>query len=160
MSEINKDYWRKCSTCKKEMPYKAIYQKCSISSCRKSAFCSVDCWDVHNSVLNHKSAWAEEERALSYDQVAGQKPTGKRFIAKGSKPQSSFSTNGDIPEDILIVASKLKSYVKAKHDMNTSANVMDVLSKIVRVVTDEAVLKAREEGRKTLMDRDFKNVNF
>ena len=73
-----------------------------------------------------------------------------------SKPAGRIvaADNTDVPRDILIVASKLKSYVKSKHGMNT-ANVMDALSDIVRFHVDQAVEKAREEGRKTLMDRDF-----
>ncbi|MDD0853579.1 hypothetical protein HBN50_10740 [Halobacteriovorax sp. GB3] len=57
--------------------------------------------------------------------------------------------------DILIVASKLKKYVKEKHGMNTSGNVMEMLSNIVRIQCDRAVEKAKLDGRKTLMDRDF-----
>ena len=58
-------------------------------------------------------------------------------------------------KEILIVASKLKQYVKDKYDMNTAANVMEALSIEVRRLTDRAVSKAQSEGRKTLMDRDF-----
>ena len=49
----------------------------------------------------------------------------------------------------------MKQYIKDKHDMSTSANVMEILSHIVRRHTDDAVEKARSEGRKTVMDRDF-----
>jgi len=57
--------------------------------------------------------------------------------------------------EILIVVSKLKSYVKSSGDMNTAGNVAPRLSDIIRGLCDEAVAKAREEGRKTVMDRDF-----
>jgi hypothetical protein len=152
----NQNYWRKCAICKKEIGFGAIYQKCSVSSCRKHAFCSVECWDVHSSYMNHKSAWAEEERAPSKDQATSSERTPRRVIVN-SKPAQSMvaANNADVPRDILIVASKLKNYVKAKHGMNTSGNVMDALSDIVRFHVDKAIDKAREEGRKTLMDRDF-----
>jgi histone H3/H4 len=39
--------------------------------------------------------------------------------------------------------------------MNTSDGVMDVLSDIVRELCDGAIRKAAQEGRKTVMDRDF-----
>ncbi len=133
--------WRNCSVCKKEIKLGAVYQKCSISSCRKSVFCSVDCWDMHNSILGHKSAWAEEAVAKE----------AKRIMVSSSTSQ----TKREIPRDILIVASKLKNYVKDKHDLNTSGNVMERLSDIVRYFCDQAVDRARSEGRKTLMDRDF-----
>ncbi|MBT6326026.1 MAG: hypothetical protein HOJ35_08650 [Bdellovibrionales bacterium] len=68
---------------------------------------------------------------------------------------SKKTTNSSNSEDILIVASKLKKYIKDKHDINTAANVMPKLSILVRHLCDEAVSNARQEGRKTLMDRDF-----
>ncbi len=58
-------------------------------------------------------------------------------------------------KDILIVASKLKKYIKDKHGLNTSANVMDILSDIVRVKCDAAAQRAKQRGRKTLQDKDF-----
>ncbi|MBF0300222.1 MAG: hypothetical protein HQK51_15985 [Oligoflexia bacterium] len=63
--------------------------------------------------------------------------------------------NEDYENDILIVASKLKQYVKAKSGLNTSADVMEKLSDIVRELCNDAITRAKEDGRKTLMDRDF-----
>lgn len=149
MSEA-KAYWRKCATCGKEINFNSIYQKCSVSSCRKSVWCSVDCWDIHNPVMNHKNSWAEEETA------PGREPV-RRIVSspKSSSPTSSHSTNNEIPKDILVVASKLKAYVKAKYDLSTSGNVMEALSDIMRHEADKACEKAIADERKTLMDRDF-----
>jgi histone H3/H4 len=58
-------------------------------------------------------------------------------------------------KEILVVASKLKSYIRAKADMNTSAAVTDVLSDKIREMCDQAIENAKREGRKTVMDRDF-----
>ncbi|MFG1483443.1 hypothetical protein ACRXCV_07160 [Halobacteriovorax sp. GFR7] len=58
-------------------------------------------------------------------------------------------------KDILIVASKLKKYIKDKHNLNTSANVMEILSDIVRVKCDSAAERAKQDGRKTLQSKDF-----
>ena len=57
--------------------------------------------------------------------------------------------------EVLIVASKLKNYIKAKSGMNTSAAVMEALSGKIRQLCDQAIENARREGRKTVMDRDF-----
>ncbi len=150
---MENNYWRKCSTCKKEIGFNSIYQKCSVSTCRKNVYCTVTCWDVHNPIMNHKSAWAEEERAPSVNAASAQQSREpKRIIVSSSKPQNS---NSDYPKEVLIVASKLKSYVKDRYDINTSAGVMDKLSDLVRELTDRAVANAKTEGRKTLMDRDF-----
>jgi len=61
----------------------------------------------------------------------------------------------DVPREVLIVASKLKQYVKARSGLNTSDAVMERLSDLVRRLCDDAIMRASEEGRKTLMDRDF-----
>lgn len=50
----------------------------------------------------------------------------------------------------------MKDYIRLKSEMNTSADVMPILSDIVRRLADEAIDKARAEGRKTVLDRDFK----
>lgn len=60
----------------------------------------------------------------------------------------------DLPQDILIVASKLKKYVKARSEFNTSDNVLSVLSDHVRSVCVEAIKNAARDGRKTVLDRD------
>lgn len=60
-----------------------------------------------------------------------------------------------IPHDILVVASKLKDYIRAKSGLNTSANVLDRLSDIIRLQCDKAIERAISDNRKTLMDRDF-----
>ena len=57
--------------------------------------------------------------------------------------------------DVLVVVSKLKTYIKEKSGMNTAGNVAPRLSDIVRNLCDEAIERARSDGRKTLMDRDF-----
>ena len=60
-----------------------------------------------------------------------------------------------MPIDVLVVASKLKAYVRAASGFNTSDAVIDLLSERLRTLCDRAIEKARAEGRKTLMDRDF-----
>ena len=57
--------------------------------------------------------------------------------------------------EVLVVASKLKNYIRIQSGMNTSAAVMDALSAKVRQLCDQAIENAKKEGRKTVMDRDF-----
>jgi len=61
----------------------------------------------------------------------------------------------ETPRETLVVASKLKNYIRAKSGMNTAANVMDALSERVRELCDQAIENARGDGRKTVRDRDF-----
>jgi len=58
-------------------------------------------------------------------------------------------------KEVLVVASKIKGYIKNKGDMKTSANVLDVLSDKLRAMCDQAIESARSDGRKTVLDRDF-----
>lgn len=57
--------------------------------------------------------------------------------------------------EILVVASKVKNHIRTRSGMNTSSAVMAVLSERVRRLCDQAIERARSEGRKTVMDRDF-----
>jgi histone H3/H4 len=64
--------------------------------------------------------------------------------------------NQEVAEgEVLVVASKLKNYIRAKSGMNTSSAVMSALSAKVRELCDQAIERAKSEGRKTVMDRDF-----
>jgi histone H3/H4 len=58
-------------------------------------------------------------------------------------------------EDILVVVSKLKAYVKSAAGMNTSGNVAPKVSGIIKTLVDRAIENAKADGRKTIMDRDF-----
>jgi histone H3/H4 len=58
-------------------------------------------------------------------------------------------------EDVLVVVSKLKNYIRAKSEMNTSGNVAPKISELVRSLCDQAIERAKADGRKTVMDRDF-----
>jgi histone H3/H4 len=58
-------------------------------------------------------------------------------------------------KSILVVVSKLKSYIRSVSGMSTSANVAPRLSDAIRSLCDQAIEKAKAEGRKTVMDRDF-----
>jgi len=57
--------------------------------------------------------------------------------------------------EVLVVASKVKNYIKAKGDMKTSSAVLGVLSDRIRSLCDQAMENARNDGRKTVLDRDF-----
>lgn len=92
----------------------------------------------------------QEEEKMDDEQ---KKDTPRRIMVGG---QNRTKLNDQAFEgDILIVASKLKKYIKEKHGLSTSSNVMEALSSIVRIATDRAVENAKREGRKTVMGRDF-----
>jgi len=58
-------------------------------------------------------------------------------------------------DEVLVVVSKVKKYIKEKAGMNTSASAADALTRIIMQKCDEAIEKAKADKRKTVMDRDF-----
>ncbi len=56
--------------------------------------------------------------------------------------------------EVLVVASKIKAYIKEQGDMKTSASVLGALSDRLRTMCNEAIESARSDGRKTVLDRD------
>lgn len=75
---------------------------------------------------------------------------GGRRIAVPSAPPPAPT-----PREVLVIASRLKDYIRQRSGMNTSDGVLEVLSDQLRTLCDRAVLHAREDGRKTVLDRDF-----
>lgn len=57
-------------------------------------------------------------------------------------------------EEILIVQSKVKDYIKGK-GCQTSAEAINALSKRVQQWLDEAVERAKANNRSTVKDRDI-----
>ncbi len=58
-------------------------------------------------------------------------------------------------DEVLVVVSKLKKYIRARSGMKTSDGVAAVLSDRIRRLCDDAIENARADGRKTVKDRDF-----
>ena len=62
--------------------------------------------------------------------------------------------NGE-QQEVLVIVSKMKAYIRDKSGMNTSGNVASALSDMIRRECDKAIEQAKKAGRKTVMDRDF-----
>jgi len=159
--------WRKCSSCKKPIALGAKYYACSVSTCNNPrtgyVFCSVECFEAHLPGARHREAGAIEKKAplvadapetAALTSEAARTPN--RTLVRpttSSAPVASLKNSG--PQEVLIIASRLKEYIQAKSDYNTSGSVMEVLSDHVRILCDRAIDNARAEGRRTVMDRDF-----
>ncbi len=151
--------WRRCSACKQPIELGSIYQVCSISTCNQKrtgmAFCSVTCWEIHLPVARHREAWAVEKTApRTLDATAEKAREPRRRVVASQPAQSSGSQSTGVPIEVLIVASRLKDYVRSKHGLNTSDGVLEPLSRIVRNACDKAIRNAQRDGRKTLLARD------
>jgi len=143
------------------------YYVCSVSTCNRKrtglVFCSIPCFETHLPGARHKDAAAIEETAPA---LPAQAPTPalpnqdgpqRRIVSSpAQKTQSEPQKSSANSHEILVVASKLKKYVSDRSGMNTSQSVMSALSDKLRALCDEAIEEAQRDGRKTLMDRDFK----
>jgi hypothetical protein len=159
METTEANVWKKCSTCKKPITFGSRYYVCSVSTCNGErtgyVFCSISCFDAHLPGARHRQAGAIEKMAPKSADAGPSRTMIRTTPAAAGAPAPTFSGTAPVPRDVLIIASRLKEYVTARSDFNTSASVMDVLSDYVRVITDRAIDNARAEGRKTVLDRDF-----
>ena len=158
----SENQWRRCSACKEAIALGATYWTCNVSTCNRKrtglVFCSVSCWEVHLPGAKHREAWAVEQTApLGLDEPTSpakpeQRERGQRRIVG---TESSGSPAPDASAEVLIVATRLKEYIRARSGFNTSDRVLSPLSDIVRRVCDEAIRNASREGRMTVLDRDI-----
>ncbi|MHC4065390.1 MAG: hypothetical protein ACYSUI_12970 [Planctomycetota bacterium] len=70
-------------------------------------------------------------------------PKKKRKVAKRSGKS----------RDVLVVASKVKAYIKSKN-MNTSAEAISCISDRIYCMLDDATTRTKANGRKTLKAQD------
>lgn len=177
-------YWRKCTTCKAHIGFGKKYWICSVSTCNRQrtglVFCDIRCFDAHVPVLNHRDAGAFERIAptaaavaqstvtvapnantvASVRSAAAAVPGTTRLVDVGNTPKvgplsPSSNVKGSQGNEILVVVSKVKDYIRATSGMNTSDSVMNTLSAFVRKYSDRAIESAAQNGRKTVLDRDF-----
>ena len=169
------EFFRLCTTCKKPIAFGADYLQCSVSTCNRNKlaqfFCTLTCWDAHLPEARHRDAWAEPMKALTREAFRREQQEDRDREARSTARESAMSDDAEkrrrmvgvsasaaaeVPEEVLVVVSKLKAYVKARSGMNTSDGVTDVLSAKLRRLCDAAIEVARADGRKTVLDRDFK----
>ncbi|MBC7457605.1 MAG: hypothetical protein H7235_04960 [Bdellovibrionaceae bacterium] len=155
MSEVA-NLWKKCSSCKKPIFLGSHYYECSVSTCTGDrtgyVFCSVGCWEAHIPGANHRSS------AGAIEKFAPKTLEARRIIPVASPAVTASSSSGkssSMSNEVLVVVSKMKQYIRDTSDFNTSEDVNQVLSNMVRIACDRAVEKAKVQGRKTVMAKDF-----
>jgi hypothetical protein len=166
--------WKRCSTCKSDIGFDAPYWICSVSTCNRPrtglAFCSVSCWDAHVPIMRHRDdAGALDARSPTRARAAAEaaaeaqaaRPAAATTPAAPRAPSSTAPPPArapDVPREILIVVSKLKSYIRARSGFNTGDACAEVLSDQVRALCDRAIENARRDERRTVLERDFKKA--
>jgi len=128
---------------------------------------SFEQWKAEQEQPHRPAAEPDGERAIAAGPVvyrrAGAETKGSQSTGAGAGAGAGGNpverlvalNESDLPRDVLIVASKLKQYIRARSGMNTSDGVMKALSDIVRHLCDQAIRNAAADERKTVMDRDF-----
>lgn len=172
--EVNQSEWRKCSSCKKPILFNKPYYECSVSTCTGLrtgyVFCTLSCWEVHLPGAKHRNAGAIEKRSPTLQQyqsaLASESDNASpaqpvRRIVSGAVSTTSVSSSTPVGKssmafEVLVVVSKMKQHIRDLSDMNTSEDVNQILSDIIRRECEKAIEKARADGRKTVMARDFK----
>ncbi len=60
-------FWRKCSSCKKEIIFNTNHYVCSVSTCNGLrtgyVFCTLPCWETHLPGAKHRNAGAIEKKS-------------------------------------------------------------------------------------------------
>lgn len=57
---------------------------------------------------------------------------------------------------IMVTAKYVKQYLKENHGLSTSKKFIELLSDKIIPVLDISALNAKEDGRKTILERDLK----
>lgn len=166
-------FWKVCSICRNPIGFKAVYYTCSVSTCQRKrtglVFCSPACFDAHLPMMRHRDAWADQEISptaaeAALEEAAEQAETAtpertqpaRRMVgAPVAAPSEATQSDGD---DVLIVTTRLKKFIRNQSGMNTSDNVLTVLSEHIRQLSVQALRVAAADGRKTVFDRDFEAV--
>ena len=106
-------------------------------------------------MLNHKDAGAFERKAPTIAEWQREQVPTSTSRSAAQVPPKPLPV-GTVQNDILVVVSKTKDYVRATNGLSTSDGVMELLSDRLRKILDEASKRAIQDGRKTLMERDFR----
>ena len=171
-------HFRLCSSCRRPLAFGTRYYACSVSTCNRGktalTFCSVPCFQAHVPTLRHRDAWAEEqtaptreaweaqqrEEALREAAAEPENPGVVRRAATATNPNNQAAhkeprMSNEVPKEVLVVVSKVKAFIRQTSGMNTSDAVTEALSELVRGACEQAVARAKADGRKTVMARDI-----
>jgi histone H3/H4 len=110
----------------------------------------------------HRDAWAETAKApsraehmVSVNAAAAPSAPARAKIVQTEATRVATAARTEQEDDVLVVVSKLKRYIRERSEMNTSDTVVAPLSDHLRALCNEAIRNAARDGRKTVMDRDF-----
>ena len=98
MSELQTDFWRRCSSCKNPINYSSKYYVCSVSTCNRKrvgyVFDSVHCWERHLPGARHRDAAAVEMKSPTYAQWKAELEADGAGVGAGSSAGAAGSGAG------------------------------------------------------------------
>lgn len=86
------------------------------------------------------------------DAIAHTQKLGRKTVM--GKDFNLYIENPNV-EEALVVASKVKKMIKDEAGLSTSSQAIDQLTVRVQAVCNKAIENAKNDKRKTVMDRDF-----
>jgi histone H3/H4 len=156
-----RSYFRKCTTCRIDIDFEQAYFRCSVSTCNRKrltlVFCSVPCWEAHLADARHRDAWAEKDQAPTLQAWEAERRALAVKDERRATPEPLVPRGaGRHGYDVLVVATKLKEYIRERASMSTSDRAFGFLSDHLRAVADQSARAAAADRRKTILDRDVR----
>lgn len=101
--------------------------------------------------LNEDILKACQDAMVHTEKVGRKTVMGKDFNLYVENPQI---------DEVLVVASKVKKFVKDEKGLSTSKDAINQLSNRVQSICLKSIENAKKSKRKTVMDRDFEAPTF
>lgn len=167
--------WRRCSTCKTEIPFEGRHWVCRVSTCNQKrtglVFCSVSCCEAHDSILNHRDPGALERRAptraeWAREQAATSAASAAAAVRRPAAPGSAHSASTPRADE-RASASRAADPAPVSNELAPVAEreILVVTSKLKQYVrarsgmnTSDAVMEVLSERLRTLCDRAIRNA--
>lgn len=161
LSRVVADTWLKCSACKAPIPFGAIHQVCSVSTCNRSrtrlVFCSVACWDSHVAMLRHRDAWAVEERAPTkeaWERELAENPPVPAPVTSPATARIVASSPAPAPAaaPVRVVAASAAAPGPVQLSATDDHDVLIVVSKMKKYIKDRSGMNCGDAVAGALSD--------
>ncbi len=153
----HRDAWAEQTKSPSQAAYEREQEEEAAAQARAASRSTPEAQDI--AARNESARQQAVQRALEEEDNAAQRAARLGVVKRGTETMGLPDIDDkDLPQDTLIVASKLKKYIRARSEFNTSDSVMAVLSEHLRKLSVEAIKTAARDGRKTVLDRDVLSV--
>ncbi len=158
----SRTYWKRCSSCKKDIGFSTVYWVCSVSTCTRKrtgmAFCSVACWEMHLPMMRHREAYAVEERSPKKDawlrqQREEQRSTSSSTGSTGTaQPAASASSSSGAASAGGVRRRVPVSAPASARDDEIDRDILIVVSKLKKYIRARSGMNTSESVMPVLSD--------